>query len=136
MGLKLVICKEVDFANVIPFFFILFTCLIHFKIFNFFLKDGFYLINWSASKYDFWQGGKGGLANFWFWLTSYVNSPISKITTFVTNTQTDKSTYKKHWPRGPMLWKRWEYMQDNLVSLAGYPVKRRQSNDVFKSLKM
>ena len=51
-------CLKCSFS----FFFILYTCLIYFKVWHFFLKDGFYQISWSASKYDFWQGG-GGLDN-------------------------------------------------------------------------
>ena len=51
------------------FFFILYTSLIYFKTQNFFLKGGVYLISWGATKYDFLQGGEGGLANFRFFLT-------------------------------------------------------------------
>ena len=39
------------------FFLILYTCSIFFKITNFFRKNGIDSIDWSKTKYDFWQGG-------------------------------------------------------------------------------
>ena len=39
----------------------LFTFYIYFKIWNLILKYGVYLIYWSATKYYFWQGGRGVL---------------------------------------------------------------------------
>ena len=52
------------------FFFIHFYTIHMLNIFqNMKFLPGFYQINWSALKYDFWQGGERGLANFWFFLT-------------------------------------------------------------------
>ena len=47
------------------FLFILYTCLIYLKNWNFFLKDGFYQINWSASNMISDEGGRG-LSHFLF----------------------------------------------------------------------
>ena len=51
------------------FFILLYTYSIYFKIWNFCLKGGFYLINWSVRKYDFWPWGRGGEPISDFWLT-------------------------------------------------------------------
>ena len=38
-------------------------------------------------------------------VNTHTDKHTSKHTDKHTNTYMDKSTYRKHWPRGPMLWK-------------------------------
>ena len=54
---------DFDKTSSLNFFSILHTCLIYFKNLNFFLKDRFYLINWSASKIIS-DKGEGGVSQF------------------------------------------------------------------------
>ena len=51
-------------------FFRLYTWLKCFQIQNFFGKGVFFLNNLSATKYDFWQGGGGGVSQYLTFLTS------------------------------------------------------------------
>ena len=48
------------------FFFILLKYLNYFQVQTFCQKSVFYFINLNATKYEFLQGGEGGLANFLF----------------------------------------------------------------------